>query len=269
MMNIFNTVRLYEGIAQARRQYVDTGKISLEDFNELKNIDKTPKKKYIEWIVKNYVEKTQKQDKDEVINDISKIVDTFDELVELQMIPKEDSDIYQYTYDTLKKYLTQDTVDVCSQCGFDALVKGHNTGWTCSNCRSKNFTPVKASKMEVIKSKEVWKKQTGPEYAPLVFEDEYMKVHKMLSFPIFNKICGGKTNWCTSKSYATWESYLRRGDLFYLVRDKKYEDDPKKGWWAVTVNVNGKKTTYPYSNPSSGYSYEHMVTKIKRGEGSA
>lgn len=47
---------LSEGrVDDLRKAYVDKGKISAEDFNELVDVDPTPAKKYLQWIVKNWI----------------------------------------------------------------------------------------------------------------------------------------------------------------------------------------------------------------------
>ena len=47
---------IFESLSSAKKKYLETGKISQEDFAGLLFVDKTPSKKHIEWICKMYLE---------------------------------------------------------------------------------------------------------------------------------------------------------------------------------------------------------------------
>jgi len=94
--------RLFEGIKSAKVKYVETGKLSMNIFNTLVDLDPTPQKKYIEWMSKAYVNGQKDIDKFEIISD-------FDQLVSRNKIRGDQSDINKYkttedVYDVVKHY---------------------------------------------------------------------------------------------------------------------------------------------------------------------
>ena len=89
---IFEAIKeglLFEGLAKAKRDYLDTGKISLPNFTLLVEKDLTEKKKYIEWICKMFYESKGQPD-----------IDSFDIVAEfndrLARVPVGQKDISSY-----------------------------------------------------------------------------------------------------------------------------------------------------------------------------
>ena len=97
IVEIFDKVNgthiLSEGLRSAST-FVKNGSISSDSFNKLVSIDPTPKKKYIHWIVKNWVEQTQNDPKigpsDEVIMELSDLIKNYHNLSERNKIEKKD-----------------------------------------------------------------------------------------------------------------------------------------------------------------------------------
>jgi hypothetical protein len=58
LVNILKEFYLTEGEKQARERFVSSGKINSNEFEKLLAIDPTPTKKFIEWMTKQWVNKT-------------------------------------------------------------------------------------------------------------------------------------------------------------------------------------------------------------------
>ena len=92
-----------EGVAAARKSYLDTDKINQSSFDALVNIDPTPQKKYIEWMVKTFVNGKLHH------LDVNKygIIKDFNSLVDKNVIKNKDINSYENiekVYDEVKKH---------------------------------------------------------------------------------------------------------------------------------------------------------------------
>jgi len=85
---------LDEGVKSARRLYLDTGKIEQEEFDTLVNQDPTEKKKYIEWLISQYI----KIGNQELLNS-RYLLTRFDELAKKGLI--DNTNIESYSFDSL------------------------------------------------------------------------------------------------------------------------------------------------------------------------
>lgn len=78
---------LEEGISAVKQKYGD--KVPEEIIDELAEIDKTPQKKYLEWMVRMYLKGVKDLEKFKIVND-------FEELLKKNKIPSGERDIYRY-----------------------------------------------------------------------------------------------------------------------------------------------------------------------------
>ena len=96
-------VQIREGLASARKLYLDTGKITPEDFKAIEAGDLSPKKKYMEWMAKQLVTGV----------DLGKIVELakeFHTVVEngkLNKVAPGKTDINQWQFDDLHSAVGQ------------------------------------------------------------------------------------------------------------------------------------------------------------------
>lgn len=79
---------LSEGYASAKKKYVDSGLLDIDILDDLRDIDPTKQKKYVEWMAKMYVEGLGGRDKLEIIKD-------FDELLKKNKIKNRDINQYK------------------------------------------------------------------------------------------------------------------------------------------------------------------------------
>ena len=220
-MSILDNVllKLCEGAAQVKKQFVDSGKIPLATFNELKRSDPTEQNKYLLWMVKQQIANPDKT------RNIIKAVQYFQKATEAGILPSTDVDIYQKDLEGVK-----------------VLLK-------------------KLSVVKDIKSKEITKRR-AVRGAEVVHEDDKVIVYRMTNFEAFNTMCGGKSNWCTSKHRKDWDSYEGRGITFYFVIDKQKEElGPEKSWYAVEVAMNKTRRVWDWQNKQS-FAYEEMKKRI-------
>ena len=87
--------QLSEGIKAARIKYLDSGLIDQEGFDQLITQDPTATKKYLEWLIKEYLKKAQVGEEDEVLN-AGEFIDSFDEYAKKGLI--DNKDIYRYSF---------------------------------------------------------------------------------------------------------------------------------------------------------------------------
>jgi len=88
---LLEEIMIVEGKSKAKKLYVDTGKVSQEDFDDLVDADPSGEKgKYIEWMCYMLL---KEPDRKQHIKDVVRV---FDEAVQKGKIKGEDSDIYRY-----------------------------------------------------------------------------------------------------------------------------------------------------------------------------
>lgn len=92
---------LLEGIKTAKHRYLETNKISSDEFKDLLEIDISNNKKYIEWLCDQYLNGY-------FISEIKDIIELFDKLANKGLLAN--ADIYSYiTLDDLKNTLSKIT----------------------------------------------------------------------------------------------------------------------------------------------------------------
>lgn len=84
---------LEEGTKELYQQYVDTKKVSKDVFDLFLKEDPSKSKKYIQWMLKQYLQNPNRQ------RHIVDVVKAFDNLVNRKIVQKEESDIYKYDLD--------------------------------------------------------------------------------------------------------------------------------------------------------------------------
>jgi len=95
MLELLENLRhLFEGWKDVYSQYVNTGKVPEDVFDQFKESDPSTTNKYLPWMCKQYVAHPGRQ---RHIMDVAK---AFDGLVEKQLLKGGDSDIYQHTLDS-------------------------------------------------------------------------------------------------------------------------------------------------------------------------
>jgi len=99
---LFESIRsqdqIQEGLASARRLYLDTGKITEEDFKAIEAGDLSPKKKYMEWMAKQVAKEGKP------LNSVIELAKEFHEVVEngkLNQVVPGRTDINQWAYEDL------------------------------------------------------------------------------------------------------------------------------------------------------------------------
>lgn len=203
-------LRLFEGIASARKTYVDTGKINKETFNKLLKKDPSPNKKYIDWISKMfYQEHIADMDIDMKFDSVKE----FHILLSKNKIPTDKRDLYAFK-------TTEDLVDLVVQ--FD-----------------------EQDKMET--DEKVVAAKAGAKH---VFSNEKADIYEIISpqasvYYGTQALHGGLTDWCTTNTVERAESKLV-GDYRHTQGKKLYYIIPKgesakkydKMW--VLVDRHGK-----------------------------
>jgi hypothetical protein len=90
--NLFEDIKVkfFESLSQARKLYLDTGKIESPDFQDLEQANPTDTNKYIEWMCKQFlVDQNNKQD-------IIDLIPEFDRLVNKNLIKNKDINSYKF-----------------------------------------------------------------------------------------------------------------------------------------------------------------------------
>jgi hypothetical protein len=106
MESIIRRALVCEGVAQAKKLYMDTHKIPEHTFEQLLEKDPTEQKKYIEWMCKSYIAGNRTISQYDVIAD-------FDNLLSRNKIEPQKRDINKYktpeqVYDVVKYYEVQE-----------------------------------------------------------------------------------------------------------------------------------------------------------------
>jgi len=92
-----NKADVCEGVKSAERRYLDTNKVDPATFYDMVKQDPTPQKKYIEWLLGEYVNANYMKSHFE---DARELLVKFEELTKKGLI--QNKDIYTYTFDKLK-----------------------------------------------------------------------------------------------------------------------------------------------------------------------
>lgn len=96
---------IVEGVKELEEMYVKTGKINPHMFEELKQIDPTETKKYLQWMIKRVMEERS----GESLSRLKEFIPTFDSLANKNVLQGSEKDIFQYKtieklYDKIKQY---------------------------------------------------------------------------------------------------------------------------------------------------------------------
>jgi len=86
---------LEEGTKELHQQYVDTNKVSAEAFELFLKEDPSKSKKYLQWMLKQYLQNPTRQ------RHIIDVVKAFDPLVNRKIVQKDESNIYTYDLESL------------------------------------------------------------------------------------------------------------------------------------------------------------------------
>ena len=207
---VFSTEDLLEGIASVRRNYLETNKISQQEFEDIKNADPTEQKKYMDWIAKMYTtEKTP-------IDELKDLVGEFHEAAEKNKI--ENKDINQYkSFDDLDTAVGQ---------------ASHKETRAEAKARKKLGYDREAGKADLIKPEAIPEPEGEPDEhatkvehvnkgdgrgAVILRECDYFKVistfsHESLSY------YGDRASWCVAQEDPEhYVSHGRQGDYFYVI----------------------------------------------------
>lgn len=92
MYQCVNSLFINEGLARAKELYLNTEKIPSDVFEDLVELDPTPKKKYIEWICRDFFSNGGRTDSMDMYSSIA----DFDQLVNKGLIKGAEADISRY-----------------------------------------------------------------------------------------------------------------------------------------------------------------------------
>lgn len=101
--DLYESMHIDENVAQARKNYVDTGKIPLETFQYLRAHDPTNNGKYVEWMCREYDSWGKDFQSEHQLNLLLDTVKTFDTLLNKNLIPKENRDITKMSFQELER----------------------------------------------------------------------------------------------------------------------------------------------------------------------
>ena len=90
-------LKIGEGLKDLRKLYVESGKISQEVFDELSSYDISKSKKYVGWMVREYIKNPSIQDRPRHLRDVIQLFNT------LQQKNLIDKDIYKFGLDELEQ----------------------------------------------------------------------------------------------------------------------------------------------------------------------
>lgn len=220
---------LAEGrVEDLKKQYVETGKIKLADFDEMTALDTTPTKKYLGWMLSRWL---KSDDKDADIETFGRYINTYDNGVKANKIKQKDINSFK-TFLDLKNAV--DILDVSGQ------------------LQSKSAAAADVT--TILDNDDLLIKQPN--------SHEASRKLGLTDFAFRSCEGGGKDSaWCTTyKTSDHWDSYYYTNHVtFYYVKVKSQEllqkisQIPKleKTWknyvvvaFAVVPRKSNGKTTY-------------------------
>lgn len=210
-MEVYNRLKLVinEGAAEVKKQFVDTGKIPLATFNELKRQDPTKEKyKYLLWMVKRMIEEKPE------MNRLVDLVTRFEEGCKLNLIKGEDSDIHKY----------KSLLELGAFLNSPGLAK-----------KLLKKTPLDIEKAKANKGLQVVKETEDL----IIFKVlDYVSWHDTVKYRLPEERA-----WCAASNPNTYSNYVTRGSQFYFVVDKKHNQ-----WYAVDSKGGRKAEVWDENN---------------------
>jgi hypothetical protein len=192
-------VELFDSLQSIRKKYLEGGLVPEEVYKMYEDGDHTPKKKYLQWMLKQYVEDPSRPEH------ILDLVKAYDDLIVRRLVTN--TDIYRYrTWGELEQEILQATEETERERDLGKLSsrKGEDAEVILDN---EDFLIVKPS---TLKGSSPWGqgiKQGG--------DDDKKKSSRNEPIP------GYKAEWCTTASYGWDGHYVKNGELFYYIYDKK------------------------------------------------
>ncbi len=221
---LFESLReceIAEGIATVRRNYLDTDKITQEDFDRIKEGDPTDQKKYMDWMAKQFVKEGKGMD------EIVKLVGEFHEVAEKDKI--ENADINQYTFDKLFNAVgeamqkeTRGEAAARKKEGF-AKVRGEVAAVSHEAPDASvddDEDAKRGGELEVT-----YERSDEGDGTALVVSSEYFDVREEFTIDGLRKY-GDDASWCVayngthgteSEGAANYTTYVSNGDYFYVI----------------------------------------------------
>jgi len=204
---------LLEGVASVRRNYLDTKKITPEQFEEIKQVDPSPNKKYMDWVAKIAV------DNDVSIASLKNLIDGFHEASEKGKIDK--ADIYQYkTIEELKNAVgraerkeTRSEEKARKKEGY-ARVAGEAEP---AQRKEVDREEEPEEEKEGIQVDHVNKDSVSGESVTLI-DSGYFSVQLVYTHKEMVDLYGSSNAWCVAYDDSSfWNEYSQRGDYFYVI----------------------------------------------------
>jgi hypothetical protein len=212
-----------EGLKDIRKKYLEGGLVPEEIYKKYEEGDFTPKKKYLLWMLKQYVRDSSRPEH------ILDVVRGFDRMVRRRLI--ENPDIYQFrTYDEVDQAISA-AEEKEEEKGQKKLSKEGDTEVIMDN---PDFLIIVPNTHSAAKP---WGQGADPSSS-----GAYQG--------------GRKAKWCITGQKGHWDSYFRRGDKFYFIIDKKTNVK-----WCIQVSPDGRKTAWDQRD--SSMRFEEWEKKVK------